>query len=451
MSNLALDTLIEVGLLNAQGTVCDLSCLPDHEVSQRISSYIQSRVVQFPLELNNVSISGRLSGLHSSTSVDLTNSKILSSALIYESQIINDPLMVRGDIRYKDLVKGLNLFAYLFKLIRADIVRIYPLLDLVHSNENEIPLLVSDDAFKSSIPEKIHDYIHNNAVQKSVVPNENGGMYVLSELADVNRRMALNVSFKNDYWQNGVSLYLFQTSVTESDNDNYEILKLKTTWDPNGTLSKEKFDFWSYQTINQAMRARLIGISTESSISQKLGHTYITESPFEAELLNMTTDTPPNQGEEAKGFFDANGSLLNIDSPESILELRTKDPQLYQRFNETLLDLSGELSGYEGEEFNRRARRLFSSEIEPQIKEVSNSLSAMKSGFTKGSLVSLGGVSASIVSGGSAIPFLAMLGLGVASGLTESLSGVSQYQKLKKTPAFIWHRMKKHNKAFKRN
>jgi hypothetical protein len=443
LSNLALDTLIEVGLLNAQGAICDISSLPDHEVSKRISSYIQSRAVQFPLELKNVSISGRLSGLYSSTSVDLTNSKILASALIYESQIINDPLMVRYNIRYKDLIEGLNLFAYFFKLIRADIVKIYPLLDLVQPNENEIPFLVSDDAFKSSIPEKIHDYIHKNAVQKSVIPNENGGMYVLSEFADVNRRMALNVSFKNDYWQNGTSLYLFQTSVTESYSDNSEILKLKTKWNPKGTLSKEKFDFWSYQTINQAMRSRLIGISTESSISQKLGHTYITESPFEAKLLNMTTERNPNQGEEAKGFFDANGTLLNIDSPETILALRTKDPQLYQRFNETLLDLSGELAGYKGEEFNRRARRLFSSEIEPQIKEVRNSLNAMKSGFTKGSLVSLGGLSASIVSGGSAIPFLAMLGLGVASGFTESLSGVSQYQKLKKTPAFIWHRMKK--------
>jgi hypothetical protein len=103
-SNLALDTLIEVGLLNAQGAICDIYSLPDHEVSKRISAYIQSRAVQFPLELKNVSVSGRLSGLYSSTSVDLTNSKILASALIYESQIINDPLMVRGNIRYKDLV-----------------------------------------------------------------------------------------------------------------------------------------------------------------------------------------------------------------------------------------------------------------------------------------------------------------------------------------------------------
>lgn len=292
MSNLALDTLIEVGLLNAQGAVCDISSLPDHEVSKRISAYIQSRVFQFPLELNGFSVSGRLSGLYSSTSVALTNSKVLASALIYESQIIDDPLMVRGDIRYKDLMKGLNLFSYFFKLIRADIVRIYPLLDLVQPNGNEIPILASDDAFKSSIPERIHDYIHDNAVQNSVISNESGGMYVLSELAHINRRMALNVSFKNDYWQNGVSLYLFQTSVAESDDDNSEFFKLNMVWDHKGTLSKEKFDFWSYQTINQAMRARLIGIFTQSSISQKLGHTYITESPFEARLLNMTTETP---------------------------------------------------------------------------------------------------------------------------------------------------------------
>ena len=125
---------------------------------------------------------------------------------------------------------------------------------------------------------------------------------------------------------------------------------------------------------------------------------------------------------------------------QTILKLRLKNPVLYHKFNRSLLDISGELQGYEGEQFNRKARLLFASEIEPQIKEVSACINSMKSGFIKGSLASLGGLSASVVTG-SAVPFLTALGLSFANGLTESYSGVSQYQNLKKTPAFIWHRM----------
>ncbi|AYV22832.1 MULTISPECIES: hypothetical protein [Vibrio] len=439
MSNLALDTLIEVGLLDSKGRVCDISRLPEREVSLRISAYIQSRVIQFPKELEAFKKSDCLSALYSSTSTMLTKSNLLSSSLVYDSIIINDPLVVKENITHKDLSEGLGLFSYFFELIRAGIIVLFPLFDLVQPNQDELPLLASDDAFRSSIPENIHDFIHENAIQKSVVPNDSGGMYVLSELASVKRRMALNVSFKDDYWRHGVSLYLFQTGVTEDVDGT---TRLRTEWDPEGVLSEDKFNFWAYQTVNQAMRARLIGINTESQISQKLGHTYVTESKFEATLLNMSAGITANEGMEARSFFEANNSFLSIDCPETILKLRLKNPALYHKFNRSLLDISGELQGYEGEQFNRKARLLFASEIEPQIKEVSACINSMKSGFIKGSLASLGGLSASVVTG-SAVPFLTALGLSFANGLTESYSGVSQYQNLKKTPAFIWHRMNK--------
>ncbi|WP_370598906.1 hypothetical protein NMD15_07080 [Plesiomonas shigelloides] len=439
MSNLALDTLIEVGLIDSQGRVCDISSLPEQEISLRISAYIQARVTQFTKELETFKKTDCLSALYSSTSTRLTKSSLLSSALVYDSIIINDPLVVKDSITCKDLIEGLGLFSYFFELIRSGIIIIYPLYNLVTPNQGALPILASDDAFRSSIPEGIHDFIHENAIQKSVVANASGGMYVLSELASVKRGMALNVSFKDDCWHHGVSLYLFHTGVTEKVDG---VARLRTEWNPEGVLSEEKFKFWAYQTINQAMRTRLIGITTESQISQQLGHTYITESKFEATLLNMSATITPNEGIEARGFFEANDSFLSIDRPQTILELRLRNPSLYQKFNRSLLDISSELQGYDGEQFNRKARLLFSTEIEPQIKEVSACINSIKSGFIKGSLASLGGLSASVISG-STVPFLAALGLSVANGLTESYSGISQYQKLKNTPAFIWHRMNK--------
>ena len=235
MSNLALDLLVDAGLITSSGKVVDISALSDSEVSSRISQYSNARIETVSSEVETYHDSKWLNALFSTSSSEISRSKLLSSALVYDSIMIDDPLVSSSfTINYEKLKKGLELFSWAFEMVRAGYIKFVPI-SYFNKPSNDIPLLYSDDAFRSSIPE--------NATLKSVVQDEKGRMLVLTEGAEVSRRTALNVSFKNDYWTSGVSLYLFQT-----------LENGKTTWDKEGFLNKEKFEYWAYQTINQAMR-----------------------------------------------------------------------------------------------------------------------------------------------------------------------------------------------------
>lgn len=431
MSNLALNLLIDAGLITSFGKVVNISILPDSEVSARISQYTNARIQTATSEIETYHDSKWLNALFSTSSTEISRSSLLSSTLVYDSTMIDDPLVSSSsNISYQKLDEGLKLFSWAFELIRAGYIKIVPI-SYFNKPSNDIPLLYSDDAFRSSIPKEIHDFIHKNAVLKAVIQDEKGRMLVLNESAEINKRTALNVSFNNDYWHSGVSLYLFQT---------YE--KGKTTWHKDGFLHKEKFDHWAYQTINQAMRARLINIYNESHLASITGHTYITESSFESDFMAMSGDANCSNGSISAKFLKANDSFINIDSPKTILELRDKHNTAFERFNYSLQSITEELSGVDPDIFEKKAENLFHKEIMPQIDEIRDNVNSIASGGIKGTLGSLIGLSAAIATG-SSLPLIPALMTSLSAGLTEGFPAISQKQRLKKRPAYIWHRITK--------
>lgn len=277
----ALNLLVDSGLLSASGAMINLAKLPDKEVSNRISQYINGRIQIAESELNAFEVSDGLSALFSTSSLAITEDKLLSSSLVYESIIIDDPLVSSSkSIDLDKLDKGLKLFSWAFELIMSGFIKVLPI-SYFNKPSDEVPLLSSDDLFKSDIPAEIYEFIHKNATIKSVIRDDKGRMLVLNENAAVSRRTALNISFKDDFWVSGVSLYLFQTLENCEKNSKGELI-CQQVWDPEGCLDKEQFEVWSYQSINQAMRSRLIHIYNESYLAGITGHTYITESSFES-------------------------------------------------------------------------------------------------------------------------------------------------------------------------
>jgi len=431
MSTLALDLLVDAGLITAKGQVVNLSMLTGNEVSSRISQYSNARIQTVTSEIEKEYDSKWLSALFSTSSADISPSKLLSSALIYESITIDDPLVSSAStISYEQLKKGLDLFSWGFELIKAGFIKIIPI-SYFNKPSDEIPLLHSDDAFRSSVPEKIHDFVHDNAILRSVIKDDEGRMLVLTEGAEVSRRTALNVSFKDDYWHSGVSLYLFKTL---EDGD--------VTWDKDSTLSREKFNHWAYQTINQTMRARLIGIYNETYLASMTGHTYVTESAFESKFLAMSGNSEFSSGAISAKFLEANNSFISIESPRTILELREKYATAFERFNYSLLSVTEELSDVAPENFERKAEILFHKEIMPQIDEIRDNVNSMSSSSVKGVLASLVGLSAAIAAG-SSLPLIPALMCTASAGITEAFPSISHQQKLKNRPAYIWHRVTK--------
>lgn len=441
MSNLSLNLLIDAGLITSSGKVVDIRKLPASEVSNRLSQYNRARIQIAESEISDHGPTEKLSALFSTGSTSQSNASILSSSLVYDSIVIDDPLVSSShEISFDRLVRGLKLFEWGYELIRANFLKVLPI-SFFNKPSNDIPLLLSDDAFRSCIPSKIHDFIHQNATLKSVVRSDKGEMLVLSEDAYKNRRAALNVEFSNDYWKSGVSLYLFETleNCKEDESGNLVCQKI---WNSKGKLGKEKFNTWAYQTINQEMRCRLNNIYNETFLAERLGHTYITESSFESQFMAMSGDTTCSTGSISAKFLKANNSFINIDSPSTILELRNKHSEAFERFNFSLQSISDELSGVDPELFDRKAENLFHKEILPQVDEIRDNVNSISSSGVKGALGSLVGLSAAIATG-SSLPLITTLMSTVSSGLTEAFPAISQQQRFKKRPAYIWHRVTK--------
>lgn len=112
MSRLAINLLIDSGLLTASGDPVELSNLPDDEVSARISQYMNGRVQTVDYELESSRASNSLRALFGSESTEATAGKILPSALVYQSIIIDDPLISSSStISLSTIKEGVRLFS----------------------------------------------------------------------------------------------------------------------------------------------------------------------------------------------------------------------------------------------------------------------------------------------------------------------------------------------------
>lgn len=441
LSNLALNLLIDAGFLTSTGKALDISRLTNEETSKRLSQYNAARISTAESEIDRHVVTDKLNALFSTESTRRSESSILSSALVYDSMILDDPLMTPSNsLSITRLTEGLQFFEWAFELIRANFIMVLPV-SYFNKPSNDVPLLLSDDAFKSSIPPEIHDFIHKNTIIKSVKRSETGQILVLNEDAFENRRTALQVSFDKDYWQSGVSLFLFQTLKNCKKNDSGELV-CEQIWDSSGTLESEKFKHWAYQSTNQAMRSRLTNIYNETYLAEKLGHTYVTESEFEATFLSMSGKNKPGRKHTSARFLEANQGFVLIDKPETIIELRDHYSAAFERFNYSLQHVSEELSNVSSEDFDRKAKLLFHSEIMPQIDEIRSKIGSIPRAGVKGGLVTLGGLAAALVTG-STVPLVPALMLGAAGALTEAFPLVKNAKSNKKKPVYIWHKIVK--------
>lgn len=441
MSIIAIDLLVDSGLISSSGKAINLDKLSNQEVSEKISQYNSARIITIDSEIENYNLNKNLNALFSSGSTSKSKESILSSCLVYDSIILDDPLVSSSEnISKKTLIEGLKFFEWAFELIKSNFLFILPL-SFYNKPSSDVPLLLSDDAFKSSIPKEIHDFIHDNKVIRSVVRADNGNMLILNEDASLNRRPALNVGFKNDYWPKGVSLYLFQTMENYRKQEDGTII-CNQIWKPKESLTSEKFEQWQYQTINQAMRCRLMNIYNETYLAEMLGHTYITESEFEAKFLSMSGNNNSAIKNSSARFLDANQAFMQIDSAETIIKVRDKYSAGFERFNYSLQAVSSELSNVSPEHFDKKAQQLFHKEIMPQIDEMRNNVGSVSRAGIKGSLGVLVGFSAAIATG-SVVPLIPALMTGAAGALTEAFPLIKNNNSMKRKPAFIWHNIVK--------
>jgi hypothetical protein len=332
-------------------------------------------------------------------------------------------------------------FSELIPLIQADLLTIFPL-RMLHMPGEQIPLYYSEDRFRSEIPENIHDFIHQSACVKPVIrKHDTGELVVLGQDASEPSR-GIQIGFQNDFFGSGVSLYLFQEMEAEGVDQATGNLRFRMSWDPDKPMDRGTYNAWVYQSINRTIIARLSAITSESRLASRLGHSYLTESSFEAELLRQSGFRGEDTTSNSMNFLSANESLIEMPSAETVVRLREKNEPSFDRFRASLLDIGELLSGVPDYEFESKAQRLFWSEIQPQVDEIKGAIRRIQVSGAKGSLVALGGIAITVATG-TAIPLIAA-GLYAGSGaLTEVLPSVSEYMSKRSKPEYVWARLAK--------
>jgi hypothetical protein len=141
-------------------------------------------------------------------------------------------------------------------------------------------------------------------------------------------------------------------------------------------------------------------------------------------------------------FLNANETLLNIPSADTIVKLREKHEQAFTRFRFTLLEIVNKLQGVPPDQFAQRSEQLYHTDILPQTDEIKKMICTIGASLTKGTLVSLGGVAFAIASG-TALPLIAAILYASSGALTEALPALSDYMTSRNKPEFIWNIMQK--------
>lgn len=462
MSNRALELLQATGLLDKQLRVSDLSKFSLSNLQEILQYYRNDRLKHAEADAQAARApAGQFSALISSLSARNAIEPLLPSCITYHRLLTNDPLVQLTDApdtlnevhraavgmepaplpALWQVKNALDYFEGLAPLIRDGIITVLPI-DAIHAPPTYRPMTYSEDWFRSAVPVHLHDFVHRSAIISEVTPGPDRKGLIVWDKPPQKPTRGISIAFAKDLPLPQESLYLlWDQRVTEQVDESH--FKFAQTLDWDSPPTKELFDAWVYQSVNQAILARLSGISRELSVAERLGASYLTESDFEAELCGMSCGDVSALGSRvsAVNFLSANAPFLELDNPVLVAQLRSSNPILFERFQQSLLAVTNELSG-NNENFEDRAKQLFESEIRPQLDELNAALIKVAAGIGGG--VTLGGAAVAVaVLTGPALPLAALLGIGAATAVGEALPSIGEYLSQRPGPAYIWKQLAK--------
>ncbi len=460
MSIKALELLQLVGLLDKNDKVNDLSRFDTKRLQNVLEYYRNDRLRNTDQDATaNQSSETDFSALISSVSAVNAAQPLLPSAFVYSHLYTGDPLfkLTNRPDQFREahnsylgmeatsvpdvrsVTNAVRYFQQLAPLIRSDVITVLPL-DELHAPPESRPLLYSEDWFRSEVPEHLHDFVHRSAIIGEVSPGPDGKGLIMWDRTPQSPTRGISIAFTNDQPVVLDPFYLlFDQESAEHVDDTHIRFVEKLDWDD--VPSKELFEAWVYQSVNQAILARLESVAREIRLAQRLGAYYLTESQFESELCGMTVgDVTRAEGRiNAVNFLNANTPYLKIDSAETVARLRTDNPQLFERFQQSLLAVASQLNGGD-DNFEDRAKQLFEVDIRPQINDLEAALMKVAGGVGGAALLTAGSVGMALLSS-TALPFAAVLGLGALGITGGALPSVTEYLSKRGGPAFLWKKL----------
>lgn len=343
-------------------------------------------------------------------------------ALYVDRVIINDPVFVHS-VAPNELAEAMNLFlempesgidrerisraaAYMNRLspaVRAGFVEFLPI-SYHYEPPEQIPLTYSANGYADALPEEISEWFRAAA---EVYPMEKGKKgWCIRDDKPLEPCRAISVNFQDSLSPADSIFFLSSLTVLSFDED-IGIAEFAQEM-PDTPPDPEQFYAWVFQSINQASRHLFDRVVTELSIAQRIHSTYLTRSPFVAELLSRAWYQQPDlETDLTNAVLQLELPILEDISLERVINLRQKDGEAFRNFRIDLARHLRELRRItDSEELIARMQNVSHELCEVQVNEVKNKIAKIKRGMFADALIFFGGLTVTIQNQGLGIPAL---------------------------------------------
>lgn len=365
-------------------------------------------------------------------------SRLKQAALYLEEAVVVDPIFKLTDFRTAstealtsfmgmtstpridrhELAKAAMKLIELRPLVAGGYVKIYPVsFELEH--EAEVPFIYSDVGFKDCLPQLILERYKSKAIVRTVKNNE-GRMLVLKNLYPCRN---IHIHFKG--MQNGFAMgYMLNPTEFQSTDkkDVYTFIQKKTTAPP----SKENFNAWVNQSINQTARNHFIELHKRIALCDSIGSMFGTEHQFESDLLNMDVGSRDIQSNTLNCTMQMDIPFLSKVSSADLMSIRNNDGEVFQSFR---AELEKGLRSARHESDPAKIRAIIEDTqhelFEVQIRQITSQVKNIKRTYLADAVIAIAGIGFSITTSGASLIATGLSGLNVMKSHSDYKSKVT--------------------------
>ncbi len=456
MSRGALLELKRLKLLDRRWHATDLNGLSDEILRGKLEDYYNCRAEMAESEARAY---GReavpLAALVSSISARTELESLLTLLLVFSRAFVPDRVLLlaepdsamsrasrqalggpaKRELDREHIAKQLRFLSSLAGFVHDETLVTVPL-RLLHTRGEAIPIFYSKDNYRSVLPLEVREHVDAHVdVHPVMYDRSTGHSYIAREPADEPCR-AIFVDFSSDPTSSGMS-FILSTIDSAQPTDDPSTLQIAYSYDLERPVDKEMFETWKEQSINRTIINRLSAVGKEIALASQLGATYLTESPFESELLALSGQVTKHVHQaDAVQFLRVNSPSLALQDPHRVLKLRRRNRRGFLQLQRALLDVATELQGLEGPAFDARADVLLKRLVEPEVRRAETRLARLATRLASVTIGISATVALALLSGDS-LPFGAVLGLSAAGPAASTLPTIAEYMSRRRTPEHI--------------
>jgi len=432
----------------------DYHLLSDEDLQRKLNSYrdycLQEVAIEPKKARQNLSIF--VEGFDSF----LPDESLLKQCALYvEDVVINDPVfelasprsefaeaissylgMTRTGIDRKSLARSATYMNRLRPAIQADFVKFLPV-SYIHEPPKQIPITYSENWYADALPSELLEWFRAAAEVHTLRKGDKGWYSIEGDRLVPCR--AISIHFKGHPLDKPAIYFLVESQVISFDEKTGVAEFLQVL--PEDPPDEQGFIAWVFQSMNQTAKHFFDQVCREVYIASRIGSTYLTKSPFTAELLRKEWPQAPDLRTD---IFNA---VLKLELPvlegislERIIEFRQKEGEAFQNFRVELERHLRELRRTtDPDELAVRIQNVTHELSEVQINEIDKTIAEAKKRMFADALLFVGGLVTTIQTNG--LSLLAALG-----AFADGYKTLSEYtSSVRENPAFFLWKLQEKN------